>query len=339
MRFRPPGPDYRGAAGAAEAVEDPYETEYSRQFSGGGGQRPTYAVAASDTPQRHASQGRAEHGRAGAAPSASAAVVSRSLSIDDDNKRKARRERSVAAAAASCGGAAAADAHNSDDEMGGGGVDDQDRGDREFADDATFVAALERATGWKVKAMATDGACLFRSVAFHLFSDAEMHGTVREQCMNYMVQNRDHFEEFVTEDFDEYIARKRQARCFGNHLEMQAMSELYNRNIEVYSYSLQPINIFQAATNTNEPIRLSYHGNIHYNAIFNPSRPAFGVGLGFAGLQPGAADRHQVEQAQAASEQELLERELLASSMLQSEEEDMQAEIMRQVMMDSLYQR
>jgi hypothetical protein len=63
MRFRPPGPDYRGAAGAAEAVEDPYETEYSRQFSGGGGQRPTYAVAASDTPQRHASQGRAEHGR------------------------------------------------------------------------------------------------------------------------------------------------------------------------------------------------------------------------------------------------------------------------------------
>jgi hypothetical protein len=91
-----------------------------------------------------------------------------------------------------------------------------------------------------------------------------------------------------------YIARKRQARCFGNHLEMQAMSELYNRNIEVYSYSLQPINIFQAATNTNEPIRLSYHGNIHYNAIFNPSRPAFGVGLGFAGLQPGAADRHQV---------------------------------------------
>mmetsp|Transcript_64194 Transcript_64194/g.89230 ORF Transcript_64194/g.89230 Transcript_64194/m.89230 type:complete len:158 (-) Transcript_64194:6-479(-) len=157
--------------------------------------------------------------------------------------------------------------------------------------------------------------------------------------MDYMVQNRDHYAEFVTEDFDEYIARKRQDRCFGNHLEMQAMSELYNRNIEVYSYSLTPINIFQASTNTNEPIRLSYHGNIHYNAIHDPNNPAFGVGLGFAGLQPGAADRMQVQQAQAASEQEQLERELLQSSMLQSEEDMLQDEILRQVMMDSLYER
>jgi hypothetical protein len=26
--------------------------------------------------------------------------------------------------------------------------------------------------------------------------------------MNYMVQNRDHFEEFVTEDFDEYVTSR-----------------------------------------------------------------------------------------------------------------------------------
>jgi OTU domain-containing protein 5 len=143
----------------------------------------------------------------------------------------------------------------------------------------------------------------------------------------------------VLPDVTRYIARKRQDRCFGNHLEIQVMSELYNRNIEVYAYSLRPINIFQAGTNTNEPIRLSYHGNIHYNAIYDPNRPAFGVGLGFAGLQPGAADRTQMEQAQALSEQELLERELLASSLQQSEEELLQEEIMRQVMMESMYHR
>jgi hypothetical protein len=33
-----------------------------------------------------------------------------------------------------------------------------------------------------------------------------MHGTVRDQCMDYMLKNRDHYEEFVTEDFDEYVA-------------------------------------------------------------------------------------------------------------------------------------
>lgn len=47
----------------------------------------------------------------------------------------------------------------------------------------------------------------------------------------------------------------------------------------------------------------------------------------------------QVEQAQAMSEQEQIERDLVQSSMLQSEEDLLQEEIMRQVMMDSLYER
>jgi OTU domain-containing protein 5 len=39
----------------------------------------------------------------------------------------------------------------------------------------------------------------------------------------------------VTEDFDEYIRRKRQNGVFGNHLEIQACAEIYNRPIEIYS--------------------------------------------------------------------------------------------------------
>lgn len=35
-----------------------------------------------------------------------------------------------------------------------------------------------------------------------------------------------------------YINRKRQDTCFGNQLEMQAISELYNRPIEVYIYKI-----------------------------------------------------------------------------------------------------
>jgi len=190
--------------------------------------------------------------------------------------------------------------------------------------------------------MAEDGACLFRSVAFHLFGDADMHGTVRDQVMDYMVQNREHFSQYITEDFDEYIARKREDRCFGNHLEIQAICELYNRNVEVYSYSLNPINTFQADGNTLEPIRVSYHNNIHYNAIYDPERPAFGVGLGFAGLQTaGSMDQTQVEEAKAMSEQELIEKALLESSMQASmqetEDAQLQDAILQQVMLDSLF--
>eukprot|EP00038_Savillea_parva_P007115 m.167883 g.167883 ORF g.167883 m.167883 type:complete len:315 (+) comp12891_c0_seq1:249-1193(+) len=311
MRVPPQGPDYASAPASGAAAAGAYDTEYRRQY----GNRNDYAGAAATVDTRR------ERGTGTTA----GAGASRARSVDDDNKRKARRE----AAAAEGGGG-----HNSDDEVGD--TDDGGAPARDFTDDATFVAALERSTGWKVHPMAKDGACLFRSVAFHLFGDPEMHGTVRDQCMDYMAQNRDHYEQFITENFDEYIARKRQDHCFGNHLEMQAMSELYNRNIEVYSYSLRPINIFQATTNSNEPIRVTYHGNIHYNAISDPNNPSFGVGLGFADLQPGAADRMQVEQAQAASEQELIERELIKSLQQQSEEEMLQEEILQQVMLDSL---
>ena len=65
-----------------------------------------------------------------------------------------------------------------------------------------------------------------------------MHSVVRLKCMDYMVKNRDYFSQFVTEDYMSYINRKRQDSCYGNQLEMQAMSEMYNRAIEVYIYSI-----------------------------------------------------------------------------------------------------
>ena len=60
------------------------------------------------------------------------------------------------------------------------------------------------------------------------------------------LKNRDHFAEFATEDFETYIRRKREHTCYGNHLEMQAMSEMFNRNIEVYAYStgtVEPLHV------------------------------------------------------------------------------------------------
>ena len=52
--------------------------------------------------------------------------------------------------------------------------------------------------------------------------------------MDYMEKERDHFSQFVTEEFSSYIARKREDKCFGNNIEMQAISEVYCRPVEVY---------------------------------------------------------------------------------------------------------
>ena len=49
----------------------------------------------------------------------------------------------------------------------------------------------------------------------------------------------------MTEEISEYVERKRFHGVHGNHLEIQALSEMYNRPIHIYCYSAEPINIFQ----------------------------------------------------------------------------------------------
>ncbi|XP_031549640.1 OTU domain-containing protein 5-B-like isoform X2 [Actinia tenebrosa] len=150
-----------------------------------------------------------------------------------------------------------------------------------------FEQALKEKKGLIIKRMAEDGACLFRAVADQVYGDQEMHTVVRKHCMDYMLKNMDYFSQYVTEDFRSYIRRKRENHCHGNHVEMQALSEMYNRTIEVYQNSIEPINIFHSTQKTdNEPIRLSYHSNVHYNSVINPNKPSVGVGLGLSGYKP-----------------------------------------------------
>lgn len=167
--------------------------------------------------------------------------------------------------------------------------------------------------GFTIKQMATDGACMFRAVADQIYGDQEMHGVVRQHCMDYMMKNRDFFSQYMTEDFNAYIRRKRNEHSHGNHLEMQALSEMYNRPIEVYQYSESPINTFHGRIRNDEtpPIRLSYHGNVHYNSVIDPYNPTVGVGLGIAGYKPGKEDEISLNNVIKESEASLLEQAML----------------------------
>ena len=91
----------------------------------------------------------------------------------------------------------------------------------------------------------------------------------------------------------------------GNHTEIQAISELFNRPVEVFcpENGAKPLNIFHAEYKTSDaPIRLSYHHGNHYNAVVDPLVPTAGLGLGLPGLQPGLADKMQVAKAVAESD-------------------------------------
>lgn len=175
-----------------------------------------------------------------------------------------------------------------------------------------FEKALGEKKGFVIKKMKEDGACLFRAVADQVYGDQDMHEVVRKHCMDYLMKNADYFSNYVTEDFTTYINRKRKNNCHGNHIEMQAMAEMYNRPVEVYQYGTEPINTFHGIhQNNDEPIRVSYHRNIHYNSVVNPNKATIGVGLGLPAFKPGYADQSLMKNAIKTSEESWIEQQML----------------------------
>mmetsp|Transcript_15464 Transcript_15464/g.39476 ORF Transcript_15464/g.39476 Transcript_15464/m.39476 type:complete len:379 (-) Transcript_15464:319-1455(-) len=175
------------------------------------------------------------------------------------------------------------------------------------------------AKGLVIEPMASDGNCLFRAIARQVFADPEQHDILRERCLDHMESNREHFSPYVSEDYSEYIRRKRRLGCFGNNLEIQAMAELFGRPIQIYSYGAQPINLFHSAYNTDAPpLMLSYHNANHYNAVINPENPCIGIGLGIGIKQPAEVESEMMDRTIAESDaldaEQALEQQALDES-------------------------
>lgn len=172
--------------------------------------------------------------------------------------------------------------------------------------DEKFSNLLRQERGLIIKEMEEDGACLFRAISYQIYGDQDMHDMIRQQTMDYIYQNREYFEQFLTEDIHSYVKRKRQNHLHGNHIEIQAMSEMYNRPVELYCYDMTPINIYnpEQINNGFDPLRLSYHRYSHYNCILDPYKSSVGVGLGLAGYRPEEFDpTKQVKDAIQMSEE------------------------------------
>ncbi|CAM6040835.1 unnamed protein product [Sphagnum compactum] len=224
------------------------------------------------------------------------------------------------------------DGYNSADEQGpwgSGSSGYEDNGERE----RQFENELRRVKNLEVRRMAEDGNCLFRSIADQIYGDAEMYSETRQMCIDYMEKERDHFSQFVTESFTAYCKRKRRDKVYGNNLEIQAMAEMYNRPIHIYSYSTEPINIFHGSYETDlPPIRLSYHRSNHYNSLLDPCNPAVGAGLGFGSLRGRNVDTEQVKAALKAQQEQQIDKALIAEGRFYSDMELTEQEIERMVM-------
>ena len=75
------------------------------------------------------------------------------------------------------------------------------------------------------------------SLSYHMYTHTPLSLSL-SLSLSCQLKNEDYFSQFVTEDFQHYINRKRSDRCCGNNLEIQALAEMYNRTVEIFQYSI-----------------------------------------------------------------------------------------------------
>ena len=118
----------------------------------------------------------------------------------------------------------------------------------------------------------SDGNCLFSSISDQVYGTEKHNSIIREKCMDYIQKNSIYYSQFIEggeTQMPAYIERKRKNGVWADNLEIQALSEIYKRPIEIYIDVGKPISSFS----NNKlgikrfPIKISYHGNKHYNSM------------------------------------------------------------------------
>ncbi len=70
------------------------------------------------------------------------------------------------------------------------------------------------------------------------------------------------------EKYEEYLFLKSKDGEWGDDVEIQALSEMYETSIEIYAYGDKPMRTFHESFITKrEPIRLLYRGRSHYESV------------------------------------------------------------------------
>ena len=116
-----------------------------------------------------------------------------------------------------------------------------------------------------------DGNCLFSSISDQVYGTENHSSIVREKCMDFIEKNKLFYSQFIEggeAQMSAYIQRKRKNGIWGDNLEIQALSEIYNRPIEIYKDVNKTLSsLCNESFNKKYPIRISYIDKKHYNSI------------------------------------------------------------------------
>lgn len=93
--------------------------------------------------------------------------------------------------------------------------------------------------------MASDGNCLFRAFAHQLYGTSDLHLIVRAKCFQYILASN--FAEFIPNETPQsYCERKSHPGIWGDHLEIQAMAEIYTVAIVIIEAGPEAKEVFRS---------------------------------------------------------------------------------------------
>merc|ERR1719229_1116822 len=140
----------------------------------------------------------------------------------------------------------------------------------------SFLKEVET-MGWSLEVVDADGNCLYRCFAAQIYGDTNQQSDVRAQCCQYMRSNEAFFRNFIP-DFEVRMKEKEQEYEWGDHVDITALSELYNVRVRVFEYDHQQRGLYRSfdqgegPESTNLPIiLLARHRKKHYNIINDPN--------------------------------------------------------------------
>merc|ERR1712176_1085998 len=159
-------------------------------------------------------------------------------------------------------------------ELGGGLAETQEEKDIK-EEMASFLAEVQQ-MNWKLVVVDADGNCLYRCFATEIYGDTNKQSSVRKECCQYMRANQDFFQNFIP-DFDQRMKEKEQEYEWGDHVDITALSELYNVRVRVFEYDKDNAKLYMSfdqgehEETVNLPlVLLARHRQKHYNVIVDP---------------------------------------------------------------------
>jgi len=152
----------------------------------------------------------------------------------------------------------------------------------------SFVKQVENLS-WNLVIIDADGNCLYRCFALEIYGDANKHVKTRQECCEYIRDNQKFFENFIP-DFDERMLQKEKQYEWGDHVDINAMSELYNVRVRVFELDKEnDYKLFmsfdqgeQSNTVDLPLVMLGRHRQKHYNIIDDPKNTVYKRPLGNA---------------------------------------------------------